>query len=318
MSKQISPRYNRVAIIGLGLIGGSLGYAIKRANLADHIVGYASSAGTRTRALERGFIDEAADDAANAVKDADLIILCTPVGALSSLAEKIQPFLKTGATVTDVGSVKSAVVRDVGPHIPAGVHFIPGHPVAGTEESGPDAGFAELFDGRWTILTPVEGSDETAITRLELFWEACGAKVAIMDAAQHDLTLAITSHVPHLIAYTMVGVAADLEKDTQADVTKFAAGGFRDLTRIAASDPTMWRDIFLNNKEATIEMLGRFIEELMALQRAIRWDDGQTLFDRFTRTRAIRRQIIAAGQDSPIPNFGRNPQHLTPTDKDQK
>ncbi len=314
----MSPRYQKVAIIGLGLIGGSLGFAAKRGDLAGHVVGYASSEATRARGLERGFIDEAAVSVTEAVKDADLIILCTPVGALEALAIEMKPVLKAGATVTDVGSVKAAVVRDVGPHIPAGVHFIPGHPVAGTEESGPDAGFAELFEGRWTILTPVEGSDENAVRKLELFWEACGAKVAVMEVGQHDLTLAITSHVPHLIAYTMVGVAADLEKVTQADVTKFAAGGFRDLTRIAASDPTMWRDIFLNNKDATIEMLGRFIEELMALQRAIRWDDGQTLFERFTRTRAIRRQIIAAGQDSPAPNFGRNPQHLTPAAKDEK
>jgi cyclohexadieny/prephenate dehydrogenase len=216
------------------------------------------------------------------------------------------PYLKQGATVTDVGSVKSVVVKEVGPHIPPGVHFIPGHPVAGTEQSGPEAGFAELFDGRWCILTPPPGTDPEALERLKAFWRRCGSDVEIMDAKHHDLVLAITSHVPHLIAYNIVGTAADLETVTQSEVIKYSASGFRDFTRIAASDPTMWRDIFLNNREAVLEMLGRFNEDLAALQRAVRWGDGDALFNLFASTRAIRRSIIEAGQDTPAPNFGRS------------
>jgi cyclohexadieny/prephenate dehydrogenase len=318
MSDAADPHFRRVAIIGLGLIGGSLGHAIKRGGLADRIVGYARSEATRNRALQIGFIDEAAASPADAVKDADLVVLCTPVGALGTIAAQIEKHLKRGSIVSDVGSVKTAVVRDVGPFIPEGVHFIPGHPVAGTEESGPDAGFAELFDGRWCILTPVAGTDREAIEKLSAFWRACGSRVEVMEPRQHDLVLAITSHVPHLIAYNIVGTAADLEKVTESEVTKFAAGGFRDFTRIAASDPTMWRDVFLNNREAVLEVLGRFSEDLAALQRAIRWGDGDMLFNLFTRTRAIRRAIIDAGQDIPAPNFGRNPTHPKPADpKDQ-
>lgn len=313
-----SPLYKRVALIGLGLIGGSIGHAAKRAGLAGHIVGYARSEETRRRALEIGFIDSAAASAAEAAKDADLVILCAPVGALGALASEIQTSLKPGATLSDVGSVKAAVVRDMGPFVPAGVHFIPGHPIAGTEQSGPDSGFAELFDGRWCILTPVPGTQEEALQRFVDFWRFCGSKVEVMDAKHHDLVLAITSHLPHLIAYNIVGTASDLEDVIQGQVIKFSASGFRDFTRIAASDPTMWRDIFLNNKEAVLEVLGRFNEDLSVLQRAIRSGDGETLFDLFTRTRAIRRAIIDAGQDSPAPNFGRDPAHTGAPSSDKK
>jgi cyclohexadieny/prephenate dehydrogenase len=312
------PIYKRVALIGLGLIGGSIGHAAKRAGLAERIVGYARSEATRKRALEIGFVDSVASSAAEAAKGADLIILCAPVGALGALGAEIEKNLAPGATVTDVGSVKTAVVRDVGPHIPAGVHFIPGHPIAGTEESGPDSGFAELFDGRWCILTPVPGTDPKALERLSDFWRLCGSNVEVMDPKQHDLVLAITSHLPHLIAYNIVGTASDLEDVIQGQVIKFSASGFRDFTRIAASDPTMWRDVFLNNKEAVLEVLGRFNEDLSSLQRAIRSGDGDMLFNLFTRTRAIRRAIIDAGQDIPAPNFGRNPTHALPGDAPKK
>lgn len=310
------PRFIRVALIGLGLIGGSLGHAMKRRGLAGHISGYARSATTRARALEIGFVDSAHETAAAAVVDADLVIICTPVGALAEVAAEIEPVLKKGAIVTDVGSVKVAVVRDVGPHIPDGVHFIPGHPIAGTEESGPDAGFAELFDGRWCILTPAPGVDPQAVEKLTAFWTACGSNVDIMEPRHHDLVLAIVSHLPHIIAYNIVGTASDLETVTQSEVIKYSASGFRDFTRLAASDPTMWRDVCLNNREPILEMLARFSEDLTALQRAIRWGDGDVLFDLFTRTRAIRRSIIDAGQDSPMPNFGRNPTHAKPDGKD--
>ncbi|MBX3495507.1 MAG: prephenate/arogenate dehydrogenase family protein [Parvibaculum sp.] len=309
------PHFNRVALIGLGLIGGSLGHAMKRRGLAGHVSGYARSAATRARALEIGFIDSAHETAAAAAADADLVIICTPVGALAEIAGGIEHALKKGAIVTDVGSVKVAVLRDVGPHIPDGVHFIPGHPIAGTEESGPDAGFAELFDGRWCILTPVPGTDPQAVEKLTEFWTACGSNVDIMEPRHHDLVLAIVSHLPHIIAYNIVGTASDLETVTQSEVIKYSASGFRDFTRLAASDPTMWRDVCLNNKEPILEMLARFSEDLTALQRAIRWGDGDVLFDLFTRTRAIRRSIIDAGQDSPMPNFGRNPTHAKPDGK---
>jgi cyclohexadieny/prephenate dehydrogenase len=243
---------------------------------------------------------------APAVEGADCVVLATPIGTYATLAPLIAPHLKQGAILTDVGSVKAVVVKDVGPHMPPGVHFIPGHPVAGTEQSGPEAGFAELFDGRWCILTPVPGTDPQALETLKNFWHRCGSDVEIMDAKHHDLVLAITSHVPHLIAYNIVGTADDLETVTQSEVIKYSASGFRDFTRIAASDPTMWRDIFLNNREAVLEMLGRFNEDLAALQRAVRWGDGDALFNLFTRTRAIRRSIIEAGQDTPAPNFGRS------------
>jgi len=233
-------------------------------------------------------------------------VLATPVGAFGVLAKTIAPHLKPGAIVTDVGSVKGAVIADVSPHIPKGVHFIPAHPIAGTERSGPDAGFAELFDGRWCILTPLKGTNQRALKTLRTFWEQLGSKVDVMDAKHHDLVLAVTSHVPHLIAYNIVGTADDLSAVTEGEVIKYSAGGFRDFTRIAASDPTMWRDVFLNNKEAVLEVLGRFSEDLSALQRQIRWGDGDSLFKLFTRTRDIRRGVIDAGQDSAEVNFGRN------------
>ncbi|HUD52043.1 prephenate/arogenate dehydrogenase family protein [Parvibaculum sp.] len=309
------PHFKRVAIIGLGLIGGSLGHAIKRGKLAEHISGYATSDATRKRAIEIGFIDSAATTAAEAAKDADLVVICTPVGALGAVAAEIEPHLKKGAIVTDAGSVKMAVIRDVGPHVPDGVHFVPGHPIAGTEQSGPDAGFAELFDGRWCILTPVPGADRDAVAKLAAFWEACGSKVDYMEPRHHDLVLAIVSHLPHLIAYNIVGTADDLETVTESEVIKYSAGGFRDFTRLASSDPTMWRDICLNNKDAILEMLGRFSEDLSAMQRMIRWGDGEGLFNLFTRTRAVRRSIIEAGQDTAAPNFGRDPTHATPEKK---
>ena len=301
----MSEMFEKVAVLGLGLIGSSLCHAMREHKLAGTIIGYAKSAETRATALEIGLVDTVADEAAAAVLDADLVILCAPVGACGALAAAIKTNLKRGAIVTDVGSVKGAIVRECGPHIPEGVHFIPGHPIAGTEQSGPRSGFAELFQGRWCILTPVAGSDVSAVAKLEAFWKACGSNVEIMDAEHHDLVLAITSHLPHLIAYTTVATAADLESVTDSEVIKYSASGFRDFTRIAASDPTMWRDIFLNNKDAVLEMLGRFSEELSVLQRAVRWGDGETLFNLFTRAREARRNIIAAGQDTAAPDFGR-------------
>ncbi|NKX44231.1 prephenate/arogenate dehydrogenase family protein [Roseicyclus persicicus] len=297
--------YTRVALIGLGLIAGSMAHAMRRAGLAGEITGYARSADTRAVAREIGLCDRITDTVAEAVAGADLVVLCVPVGAMGAVAEEIAPHLAPGATVTDVGSVKRDVITQVGPHIPAGVHFVPGHPLAGTEHSGPRSGFAELFDNRYVLLTPEPGTDADAIARLRALWEGCGAKVEEMDADHHDLVLAVTSHTPHLIAYTMVGVADDLRRVTDSEVIKYSAAGFRDFTRIAASDPTMWRDVFLTNKDATLEILGRFTEELFALQRAIRTGDGDHLHAYFTRTRAIRRGIIEAGQDTDAPDFGR-------------
>ncbi|WP_457649220.1 prephenate/arogenate dehydrogenase family protein [Profundibacter sp.] len=297
--------YERVALIGLGLIAGSMAHAMRRDGLAGKITGYARSEETRKVAAEIGLVDRVCESAAEAVKGADLVVLCVPVGAMGAVAAEIAPHLDKGATVSDVGSVKRAVIDAVGPHIPEGVHFIPAHPLAGTEKSGPRSGFAELFDNRWCLIVPVEGTDTAATARLRRFWEAMGANVDEMEADHHDLVLAVTSHAPHLIAYTMVGVADDLQRVTQKEVINFSATGFRDFTRIAASDPTMWRDVFLNNKDATLEILGRFTEELFALQRAIRTGDGDYLHDYFTRTRAIRRGIIEAGQDTDAPDFGR-------------
>lgn len=302
-----SVHYQRVALIGLGLIGSSLAHVIRRERLSDVITGYAKSAETRATAKRIGLADEIHDSAAAAVRDADLVILCTPVGAYGKVAEEIGPHLKRGATVSDVGSVKGAVVRDVAPHLGKDVHFIPGHPVAGTEQSGPESGFAELFTNRWCILTPLPGADAAAVARLEKFWRACGSNVETMSPSHHDMVLAITSHLPHLIAYNIVATAADIEDVTNSEVIKFSAGGFRDFTRIAASDPTMWRDVFLNNKEAVLETLGRFSEDLSVLQRAIRWGDGDTLFNLFSRAREVRRGIIAAGQETAAPDFGRQP-----------
>lgn len=307
------PLFERVALIGIGLIGSSISLAARRRGLVGQIVGCSRSEATRSRALELGLIEQAFADPRDAVEGADLVILCTPVGTFGELAQQIGPALQKGAIVTDVGSVKGSVVRDVAPHLPEGVHFVPAHPVAGTEFSGPDAGFAELFDNRWCILTPPDGTAPDAIGKLERFWQLCGAKTEIMDAHHHDLVLAITSHVPHLIAYNIVGTAADMETVTQSEVIKYSAGGFRDFTRVAASDPTMWRDIFLGNKDAVLEMLGRFTEDLTALQRAIRWGDGDALFNLFSRTRDIRQGIIDAGQETPEPDFGRGPsQHEEP------
>ena len=301
-----APLFDKIALIGVGLIGSSIAHAARRAGLVRHIAAYVPRPETRARAETMGFADSLHAEIEPAVTDADLIVLATPVGTYAALAALMAPYLKPGAILTDVGSVKGQVLKEVGPHVPPGVHFIPGHPVAGTEQSGPEAGFAELFDGRWCILTPPPGMDPAAIETLKLFWQRCGSDVEIMDAKHHDLVLAITSHVPHLIAYNIVGTAADMETVIQSEVIKFSASGFRDFTRIAASDPTMWRDIFLNNREAVLEMLGRFNEDLAALQRAVRWGDGDALFNLFTRTRAIRRSIIAAGQDTPAPNFGRS------------
>jgi cyclohexadieny/prephenate dehydrogenase len=300
-----TPIYQHVALIGLGLIGSSIAHAMRRRGLAGRITGHARSEATLKTAERLQLCDAVYADPAEAVEGADLVILCTPVGSYAALAEAIGPALKPGATLSDVGSVKGAVVRDIGPYVPEGVHFIPGHPIAGTEHSGPEAGFAELFDGRWCILTPLPGADDEAVARLERFWQTCGASVERMTPEHHDLVLAIVSHLPHLIAYNIVGTASDLERVTQKEVIKFSASGFRDFTRIAASDPTMWRDVFLNNREAVLEMLGRFVEDLTSLQKAIRWGDGDKLFDLFTRTRAIRRGIIEAGQDTAAPDFGR-------------
>lgn len=298
--------YDRVALIGLGLIASSLYWAIKRDGLAGEVVGYARSLKTRDTAREIGLCDRICDSAAEAVQDADLVILCVPVGVMGSVAAEIAPMLKPGATVSDVGSVKADVIAQVAPHLPQGVHFVPAHPVAGTEYSGPRSGFAELFENRWCLLVPPEDTDPTATARLRQLWEGMGSKVAEMDAEHHDLVLAVTSHAPHLIAYTMVGVADDLSRVTDSEVIEYSAAGFRDFTRIAASDPTMWRDVFMSNKDATLEILGRFTEELFALQRAIRQGDGEHLHAYFTRTRAIRRGIVEAGQDTDAPDFGRS------------
>ncbi len=292
------PIYDTVALIGIGLIGSSISHAARRRGLCRRLVGHAKSEATRATALRLGLVDAAYPTAAEAVKDADLVVLCVPVGACVRVAEEIGPHLKPGATVTDVGSVKGTIVRDVGPLLPESVHFVPGHPIAGTEHSGPESGFAELFDNRWCILTPPEGTDSSASERLRAFWQGLGSNVEMMDADHHDMVLAITSHVPHLIAFNIVNTAAHLERVTDSEVIKFSAGGFRDFTRIAASDPTMWRDVFLNNREAVLEMLGRFTEDLIHLQRSIRYGDGETLFDLFSEARQVRRGIVQAGQDA--------------------
>ncbi|WP_428031948.1 prephenate/arogenate dehydrogenase family protein [Ancylobacter sp.] len=299
------PLVGRLTVIGIGLIGSSILRAAKARGLAGTLVAYDGEAAVRERAGALGLADRVAETPAQAVDGADIIILCVPVGAMGAVAEAIAPHVKAGAIVSDVGSVKGAVVTALRAHLPGNVHIVPGHPVAGTEYSGPDAGFATLFKNRWSILTPPEGTDEDAVARLVALWTAMGANVETMTPEHHDLVLAITSHVPHLIAYNIVGTAADLEEVTQSEVIKYSAGGFRDFTRIAASDPTMWRDVFLNNREAVIEVLGRFTEDLIALQRAIRWEQGDALFDLFTRTRAIRRSIIEIGQETAAPDFGR-------------
>jgi cyclohexadieny/prephenate dehydrogenase len=299
------PLFQRLALIGMGLIGSSLARACRRKKLAREIIATDTSSAVRERVTQLALADHIVETAAAAVEAADLVILCAPVGVMGAIAREIGPRLKPGAIVSDVGSVKVSIIKAVAPHLPAMVHFVPSHPVAGTEQSGPEAGFATLFFNRWSILTPPEGTNPKAVAKLASFWTGAGAYVEIMQPAHHDLVLAITSHVPHLIAYNIVGTAADLEEVTRSEVIKFSAGGFRDFTRIAASDPTMWRDIFLNNKEAVLEMLGRFNEDLSALQRMIRNGDAEGLFDLFTRTRAIRRGIIEQGQETAAPDFGR-------------
>ncbi|MEO1774111.1 MAG: prephenate/arogenate dehydrogenase family protein [Pseudomonadota bacterium] len=300
-----APVYRRVALIGLGLIGSSIAHAARRASAAGHVAGHSRSAETRETAARLGFCDSIAPTAAAAVADADLVVVSVPVGASAAVAAEIAPHLAEGATITDVGSVKSSVIEAMAPHLPQHVHFVPGHPLAGTEHSGPEAGFAALFDNRWCILTPPEGVPRPAVDRLSAFWRALGANTTEMTPTHHDLVLAVTSHVPHAIAYTMVGVADDLARVTDSEVVEFSAAGFRDFTRIAASDPVMWRDVFLNNREATLDILGRFTEELFQVQRAIRTGDGPFLEAYFARTRAIRRSILEAGQDVDAPDFGR-------------
>lgn len=304
--------YTRVALIGLGLIASSMAHAMRAKGLAGTIVGHAKSAETRSTALQIGICDQVYATAAEAVQGADLVVLAVPVGAMADLAAEIGPHLAAGCTVTDVGSVKQAVVAAIAPHIPEGVHFIPGHPMAGTEYSGPRSGFATLFVNKWWLLTPAPDADPAAVAKLQRLLEGMEAKVNTMDPAHHDQVVAVVSHTPHLIAYTMVGVADHLAQVSNSEVIEYSASGFRDFTRIASSDPTMWRDVFLTNKDAVLDVLGRFAEELFVLQRAIRMGDGDLLHDYFTRTRAIRRGIIEAGQDTSAPDFGRAPAAAKP------
>lgn len=297
--------FDRVALIGIGLIGSSLARIIRREGLAGEVVVSTRSRETLDRAATLHLGDRYTTDAAEAVRDADLVIVSVPVGASEAVAKEIAPALKAGAIVTDVGSTKASVIAQMQPHMPPDVHFIPGHPLAGTEKSGPDAGFAELFTNRWCILTPLDGTDPLALEKLAAFWRACGSNIDTMDPQHHDMVLAIVSHLPHIIAYNIVGTADDVQTVTKSEVIKYSASGFRDFTRLAASDPTMWRDVCLHNRDAILEMLARFSEDLSALQRAIRWGDGDKLFDLFSRTRAVRRSIIEAGQETDAPDFGR-------------
>ncbi len=296
--------FSRVAILGLGLIGSSVARAIRAAMPTVRLSGSDADPAVRARVIELDILDDVADGAGAAVVDADLVILCVPVGAMAAVAAEIAPELSPGTVISDVGSVKGQVLSDLTAALP-GMAIIPAHPVAGTENSGPDAGFASLFKNRWCIVTPADDADPVAVERVKAFWTAIGSNVEVMDARHHDLVLAVTSHLPHLIAYTIVSTASDLEDVTSSEVIKYSAGGFRDFTRIAASDPTMWRDVFLSNKEAVLETLQRFSEDLSALQRAIRWNDGDTLHNLFSRSRAVRRAIIDAGQDTAAPDFGR-------------
>jgi cyclohexadieny/prephenate dehydrogenase len=296
----VDPIFERVALVGIGHIGSSLARAVKReAGLIGHLAISDLDAGARAKAEELNLADSVHEEPADAVADADLVVLCTPIGTYRAISKALAPHLKPGCVISDVGSVKRAPIRDMQPNLPENVHFVPGHPIAGTEHSGPESGFAELFEGRYWLLTPPEGTDRDAVAKLGRLYTAIGALVEEMDADYHDKVLAVTSHVPHLIAYTIVGTAVDLEGHLQNDVIRFSAGGFRDFTRIAGSNPIMWRDIFLNNREAVLEILQRFTEDLTALQRAIRWGEGQTLQDLFTRTRAIRRGVIEARQEVP-------------------
>ncbi len=298
------PLFGKLALIGLGLIGSSIARAARAHHAVRKIAALDASPQVLARVRELGIADDASGDVGNALDDADLVILCAPVGVCGAIARDIAPYLKPGAILSDVGSVKGSIVKEVGPHVPQGVHFVPAHPLAGTEYSGPDAGFATLFQNRWCLLTPPEGESH-AVEALAEFWKRLGARVEVTTPEHHDLALAITSHLPHLIAFNIVGTADHLEKVTEQEVIKFSASGFRDFTRIAASDPTMWRDVFLNNKEAVLEMLSRFNADLSALQRMIEEDDGKGLFDLFTRTRAIRRGVVEQGQDTAAPDFGR-------------
>lgn len=300
------PMFDRIALIGIGLIGSSIARDVKALGLAREVVVSTRSPETLKRAEELELGTSYALSAADAVEGADLVIVSVPVGASEAVARQIAPHLKPGAIVTDVGSTKASVIAQIAPHLPKTVHFIPGHPLAGTEKSGPDAGFTGLFQGRWCIFTPLPGTDAAALARLKAFWEALGSKIDEMDPEHHDKVLAIVSHLPHIIAYNIVGTADDLETVTQSEVIKYSASGFRDFTRLAASDPTMWRDVCLHNKDAILEMLARFSEDLAYLQRAIRWGEGDKLFELFTRTRAVRRSIIEAGQDVDVPDFGRH------------
>lgn len=299
-------QFNRIALIGIGLIGSSIARGVREAGLAGEIVISTRSLDTLKRAEELGLGDRYTPSTAEAVQDADLVIVSVPVGASESVAIQMAGHLKPGAIVTDVGSTKASVIAQMAPHMPAHVHFIPGHPLAGTEKSGPDAGFADLFKGRWCIFTPLPDTDADALARLVAFWEALGSKTDQMDPQHHDKVLAIVSHLPHIIAYNIVGTADDLATVTETEVIKYSASGFRDFTRLAASDPTMWRDICLHNKDAILEMLARFSEDLASLQRSIRWGEGDKLFELFSRTRSVRRSIIDAGQDVDVPDFGRH------------
>ena len=313
-SSPVPPHFDRLALIGVGLIGSSIARATRRAGMATSIVGCARTAKTRDKAIELGIVDAMYEDPADAVAGADLVIVCSHLGSYATVGQAMARGLRPGAIVTDVGSVKGCVARDLGPHIPDGVHLVPGHPVSGSEKSGPEAGFATLFDDRWWILTPDEGADGQAVKQLTAFVQALGSRVEIMAADRHDLVLAITSHLPHLIAYNIVNTADDMETVTQGEVVKYSAGGFRDFTRIAASDPEFWRDVFLNNREAVLETLGRFSEDLFALQRAIRWGQGDTLLRMFSESRNIRQRIIQAGQDTAAPDFGRRSDLNTDSD----
>jgi len=296
--------FSRVAIIGLGLIGSSVARAVRASMPTVRLTGSDADPAVRERVRDLDLLDDVADGAGAAAVDADLVILCVPVGAMAAVAAEIAPELSPGTIISDVGSVKAQVLTDLTAALP-GIAIVPAHPVAGTENSGPDAGFATLFRNRWCILTPPEGADPVAIERVKAFWTALGSNVELMEARHHDIVLAVTSHLPHLIAYTIVATASDLEDVTSSEVIKYSAGGFRDFTRIAASDPTMWRDVFLTNKDAVLETLQRFSEDLSVLQRAIRWNDGDTLHALFTRSRSVRRAIIDAGQDTATPDFGR-------------
>jgi cyclohexadieny/prephenate dehydrogenase len=298
--------FDRITLIGIGLIGSSIARDIRELGLAGELVISTRSEATLKRAEELGLGDRYVASAAEAVKGADLIIVSVPVGSSGTVAEQIAPNLKAGAILTDVGSTKASVIAQMAPHVPEGVHFIPGHPLAGTEKSGPDAGFAGLFKGRWCIFTPLPETDPEALGRLRGFWDALGSRIDEMDPQHHDKVLAIVSHLPHIIAYNIVGTADDLETVTESEVIKYSASGFRDFTRLAASDPTMWRDVCLHNKDAILEMLARFSEDLASLQRAVRWGEGDKLFELFSRTRTIRRSIVEAGQDVDAPDFGRH------------